>query len=354
MRIRHAVLAVALGAAAVVVAAEPAGAHGVAGIQPSNFSTRIRSVYPRVPGLAVRVADLGNKLEVDNRTGRDVTVLGYDGEPYLRVGSAGVFENVRSPAVYLNRTRTGNVPVPRSADPHAPPEWRRTSDGPIVRWHDHRAHWLGASNPLSVQRDPGSSHLVQRFTVTLVRAGVPIAVRGDVVWVPGPTPWTWVAIAVALAVLLVALARTRAGRPALASALVTMMACEVAHVIGSYEGTTVAGTTKLAASAYALGGIVVAALALAWLLRRGVKAAAPLLLLAGLFLALAGGLADVTELYRSQLPTTLPPAWARFEVAVVLGLGTGTAVVGALGLRVTPRPPRRPAPARRRAEATTR
>jgi hypothetical protein len=270
------------------------------------------------------------------------------------VGPAGVFENVRSPAVYLNRTRTGNVPVPRSADPNAPPEWRRTGDGPIVRWHDHRAHWLGAGNPIPVQRDPGSPHLVQRFTVALRRAGVPITVRGDVVWVPGPPPWTWVAIAAALAALLVVLARTRVARPALATALVTMIACEAAHVIGSYQGTTVAGTTKLAASAYALGGIVVAALALIWLLRGGVKAAAPLLLLAGLFLALAGGLADVAELYRSQLPTTLPHAWARLEVAAVLGLGTGTAVVGALGLRVTPRPARRPAPARQRAEATTR
>ena len=354
MRIGHAALAVALGAGAVVVTAEPAGAHGVAGIQPSNFSTRVLSVRPHVTGLAVQAVDLGNKLEVDNRTGRDVTVLGYEGEPYLRVGPAGVFENVRSPAVYLNRTRTGNVPVPRSADAHAPPEWRRTGDGPIVRWHDHRAHWLGASNPPPVQRDPGSSHLVQRWTVTLVRDGAPITVRGEVVWVPGPAPWGWVAVAVALAFLVVALGRTRADRPVLVAALVAMIGGEVAHVLGSYAGTTVAGTTKLAASAYALGGIAVAALALTWLLRRGVTNAAPLLLLAGLFLALAGGLADVTELYRSQLPTTLPHVWARLEVAAVLGLGTGTAVVGALLLRVTPPPARRPAPARQPVEATTR
>ena len=121
-----------------------------------------------------------------------------------------------------------------------------------------------------------------------------------------------------------------------------------------WAGTTVSGATKLAASAYALGGIAVAALALTWLLRRGVTNAAPLLLLAGLFLALAGGLADVTELYRSQLPTSLPHVWARLEVAAVLGLRTGTAVVGALLLRVTPPPARRPAPARQPVAATTR
>ncbi|HEY5165460.1 MAG TPA: hypothetical protein VIJ44_05880, partial [Acidimicrobiia bacterium] len=118
MRPGRAVLALLLGVASVVAAAEPAGAHGVAGIQPSNFDTRVLAVVPVTTGIHVQAVDLGNKLQLDNHTGRDVVVLGYDDEPYLRVGPAGVFENVRSPAVYLNRTRTGNVPVPASADPH--------------------------------------------------------------------------------------------------------------------------------------------------------------------------------------------------------------------------------------------
>ena len=346
MRLRHAVLALVLGAGTVLVSADPADAHGVAGIQPSNFATRVLAIVPRPTGLQFRAVDLGNKLELDNHTGRDVTVLGYDDEPYLRIGPSGVFENVRSPAVYLNRTRTGNVRVPRSADPHSPPQWRRIGDGTVVRWHDHRAHWLGTGNPPQVQRDPASRHLVQRWTVTLVTAGVRIAVHGDVVWIPGPAPWMWLAVAVALAVVVVVVAHTGAARPAVAVGLAALIGGESAHVLGSWFGTTVAGTTKLAASAYAVGGIVVAATALAWVLRRGVHAAAPLLLLAGLFLALAGGLADVTELYRSQLPTTLPHAWARLEVAIVIGLGLGIAVVGGLRLRPAPARPRPPAPTR--------
>ena len=74
-----------------------------------------------------------------------------------------------------------------------------------------------------------------------------------------------------------------------------------------------------------------------WLLRRGLHAAAPLVLVAGLFVALAGGLADVTVLTRSQLPTTLPYGVARAIVAVALGLGAGLTIVGALRLR--PEPP---------------
>ena len=65
----------------------------------------------------------------------DVVILGYSGEPYLRVGAAGAFENVRSPAVYLNATRNGGIP-PSSADPSAPPEWRRIGvrGGPRSSW----------------------------------------------------------------------------------------------------------------------------------------------------------------------------------------------------------------------------
>jgi hypothetical protein len=345
MRLGRACVALLLGVGTVVVAADPAGAHGVAGIQPSNFASNVRAIVPAVRGLSVHAVDLGNKLQLDNHTGRDVIVLGYDNEPYLRVGPGGAYQNDRSPAVYLNRTRTGNVPVPRSADPNAPPQWRKLGAGTTVAWHDHRAHWLASTNPPEVQSDPGARHLVQRWTVTLVRDGNRIAVRGDVVWIPGPSPWGWVALAVVLAAGLVALGLTRVGRVAVAAALVVMLVGETAHVLGSWQGTTVGGVTKLAASAYALGGMAVGALALVWVLRRGVRAAAPLLLMSGLFLALAGGLADVTVLYRSQLPTTLPAAWARLEVAAVIGLGAGVAVLGAVRLRATPHRVRKTTPA---------
>jgi hypothetical protein len=346
MRPGRAVLALLLAVGSVLAAAEPAGAHGVAGIQPSNFATRVLAVVPATPRIHVQADDLGNKLQLDNHTGRDVVVLGYDNEPYLRVGPAGVFENVRSPAVYLNRTRTGNVPVPASADPHAPPQWHQTGVGTTVRWHDHRAHWLAATNPPQVQRDPGSRHLIQRWTVTLVADRTRIQVHGDVVWVPGPSPWIWLAVALGFALAVVVLAATRLGRAAVAASLAVLIVGETAHVFGSWAATTVAGSTKLAASAYALGGIAVAALALVWVVRRGVHPAAPLLLLAGLFLALAGGLADVTALYRSQLPTTLPVTLARFEIAATIGLGAGIAIVGGWRLRPTAPRERGAAPAR--------
>jgi len=325
-------VAVLVAVGAVVATPEPASAHGVGGIQPSNYETRIISVRPAVPGLEIRSVDLGSRLEVTNRTGHEVVILGYDGEPYLRVGPRGVYENVRSPATYVNRTLTGGTPVPARADSDARPVWRRVGDGPVARWHDHRAHWSVATDAPGVRAAPDRMQIVQRFRVELRDHGEPVVVRGIVRWVPGSSAWPWIGLALVLAGVVVALSRTRLARGATATALVAVVVIETAHVIGAWGATTEGTGTRLGASVYALGAIAVAVIALVWLLRRGLHAAAPLVLVAGLFLALAGGLADVTVLTRSQLPTTLPYGVARAIVAVALGLGAGLAIVGALRL----------------------
>jgi hypothetical protein len=61
--------------------------------------------------------------------------------------------------------------------------------------------------------------------------------------------------------------------------------------------------------------------------------AIPAVLFAGLIVAFAGGLADLTTLTRSQLPTEVPADVARLEVALALGLGAGLAAAAALRLR---------------------
>jgi len=236
--------------------------------------------------------------------------------------------------------------VPERADPKATPEWRRIDDGTTVRWHDHRTHWMGRTDPPAVRADPGVVHRVQPFVVKLRQgAGTisaeTITVTGDVRWIPGPAPWPWIALALFLALVVVMLSRTRFAVAAVGATLVVVALSEAAHIIGGWGGTTVGAGTKLAASVYAVGGIAVSVLALVWLLRRGLDAAAPLVLVAGLFLALAGGLADVTVLTRSQLPTTLPDSAARLVVSLALGLGLGLAGAGALRLRPQRRSPRR-------------
>jgi hypothetical protein len=337
-------LVVGIVATAVAISAEPAAAHGVGGIRPSNYQTVVTSITPRVPGIDVRSVDLGDRLELENHTDADVVVLGYDDEPYLRVGPRGAFENARSPATYVNRTLAGRTPVPERADPEAAPVWRRISREPVARWHDHRSHWMGRDDPRAVRDDPGHAHVIQVFRIDLERDGTPIVVRGEVRWVPGASPWLWLALAFVAAAAIVAMSRTRLERAAVASALLSIVLVETLHVVGAWGATTEGTGARLGASLYAIGAVAVAAVALVWVLRRGVHAAAPLVIVAGLFVAIAGGLADLSVLSRSQLPTTLPVDVARLAVAAALGLGVGLAVVGALRLRPST-PGRRAQPA---------
>jgi hypothetical protein len=334
MRFVRGVVIAATGAiAVVVVAAQPAAAHDVPGIKPSNFETTVDGTTPRVSGLTVRAIDLGNELELRNDTGADVVLLGYQGEPYLRVGPRGVFENRRSPATYLNRTRDGKTQVPSTADPAAAPEWNRIASGSVARWHDHRAHWMGTDDPPEVARDPDHRHVIDRWSFQLRHGTQSITVNGDLLWVPGPSPWGWVLGALAIALALVALSRTPVWRRVLAGALGIVVVSETAHVVGTWNATSASLATKVGASVYSIGGIGIAVVALVWLVVRPPYNAIPAVLFAGIIVAFAGGLADLTTLTRSQLPTDVATDVARLEVALALGLGAGLAASAALRLR---------------------
>ena len=337
--------AVLLAVVSVVVAAEPAGAHGLGGISPTNYQSRLITVTPRVAGIEVEVVDLGNHLELTNHTGHDVVVIGYDDEPYLRVGPHAVFENLRSPATYLNRTTTVMGRAPARADPSAVPEWHRVSSSQTARWHDHRIHYMGTSEPPVVQRDSGARHVVGRWSVPIVTADGTISARGEIVWVPGPSPWPWVAISLGVAALLAWIARTRWWQATVATALAAIGASETLHVIGLWGANTASAGTKLAESAYSIGGVLLGVVALVWTVRRGPHAAAPIVLVAAVFLLVAGGLADLTTLGRSQIPSTLPAGLARALVTANLGLGAG--LVAAAAMRLRPQGPApRPSPGR--------
>lgn len=318
----------------------PAGAHGVGGIEATNFETTIRGVSPSIPGVEVRTVDIGEKIELRNDGRREVVVIGYEREPYLRIGPDGVWENRSSPAVYLNRSLRPERAAPARYDADAPPDWRKISSSPIARWHDHRAHWMDDADPPAVSRDPGRRHVViEDWSIPLRVDGARHAIRGDVVWVPPPSPWPWIGLAAVLGVGLVVLSRTRCWAGAMTVALATLVVSETVHLIGSWNASTDSVASRLAASIYSIGGIAMAVLALIWLRRRDPWSATPAVLLAGMFMLVAGGLADLTSLTRSLVPTTLPPGLARLTVTLALGLGAGLVVAAALRLRA-PRPSR--------------
>ncbi len=319
-------------AAAAIMTAPPAAAHGLGGLKPSNYETRLLGLSPQVRGIDVEVTDLGTRLRLTNTTNDDAVVLGYDDEPYFRVGPRGAFENVRSPATYLNTTLTAAVTIPKRADSSAPPEWQKLSGSTRVTWHDHRAHFMGVDDPPVVQRDPANRHLIQRWTVKIQTADGVVAVRGTVVWVPGPSPYPWLAFAAALAAAVFALTRTRWWRAAATVGIAALVAGESLHLIGSWGATTVAVATRLGYASYSIAGLIVGAVALGWIARRGSEAAIPAVLVAAVVLLVVGGLTDATALGQSQVPNTLGATVARLLVATTLGVGTG--LVAGCGARL--------------------
>ena len=349
---RRALLAIGLAGACVVAAARPANAHGLGGIEPTNYQSSLLSVSPEVPGITLKVVDLGGKLELTNTTKQDVIVLGYDDEPYLRVGPRGVFENTRSPATYINRSATVAGAAPKSADPAAAPRWKQTSTGQTAQWHDHRAHFMGTEVPPLVQRNRDHRFVFDHWTVTMRHAGETITARGEIAWVPPPSPWPFVIAALVLGFGLCGACRSKWWKQLMAGALAVIVITEAVHVIGLWDASTASAGTKLVQSAYSLGGIALGVLALVWMARRGAHAAVPLILVAAIVLVVAGGLSDITTLGRSLLPTTLPFTLARVLVTITLGLGAGLAAAAAMRLRASSpgRPPRRRAA--RRATAT--
>jgi hypothetical protein len=190
-------------AAALVVAAilaPPAASHGDGGKR--GFRSSVTALQPRVPGLVAEVRDSDDRLFVRNETGRELVVLGYSGEPYLRFASGAVFRNMRSPATYLNEERYGGVPVPADASAKAEPEWERVADESSHEWHDHRIHWMSRTDPPKVRRDPDRAQMLFTWVVPGRIGGEPLRIRGRLDYSPppdsGPQPWHYASIGVLL------------------------------------------------------------------------------------------------------------------------------------------------------------
>nr|WP_245736396.1 hypothetical protein [Micromonospora pattaloongensis] len=347
----RALAAVVAGVVAALAGAAPAAAHGADAPDGTDYRTAVTEVTPPVAGLTVRAVEAGARIEVSNRTGRTIEVLGYEGEPYLELRPDGVYQNQRSPAAYLNETLAGDTQPPATADPTLPPLWERVATEPVVRWHDHRTHWMSATPPPAVSADPGREHRVRDWVVPLRDGVAAIEVHGTLDWVPPPSPGLWWAVSLlgALAVgalgLLPAPSRAgRAGTVALAALGTAAGLLAVGYAVGReldagaetlgaiLQGLLVGqiwpvltGLGALAAAAYALARRPATDFALA---------------LAGACLGIFGGAANAAVFTRAIAPVPWPAGTARTVIVVVIATGAGMALAGALRMHAASRAPR--------------
>lgn len=186
---RHFLVVLLAAAAVLLLGAGPAAAHG-RGSDATNFSSRITSA-PNLPGVEWRIYGGDEYLAVSSPQ-VEVVVLGYEGEPYLRVGPEGVFENRNSAATYLNQERYAEVTVPAGVGPDVPPEWVKVSDESSYALHHHHIHWMAQSEPPAVRDNPGEAVVVNpEWTVPFEVDGQAYEVTGELLWIPPPPVWPW-------------------------------------------------------------------------------------------------------------------------------------------------------------------
>jgi len=325
--VRQAALFVAVLAGVLLLPAGPAAAHGGDAPDATAYRTEVTDISPAEPGLTVRTVEAGARLELVNKTGHTVEILGYQGEPYLEVRPDGSYENINSPATYTNQTLAGDTPVPAGADPTAPPQWRRVSGDNSVRWHDQRTQWLSTGLPPQAQADPTRSHKLRDWTVPLREGVRTFEVRGTLTWEPPPAAWLWWVGALTLGAGLTALGLLRGARWLGPAALIA--------------GTTTLGYAITRASVGVSGqapATVAAVLALTAGILTLLGRTPFLLALAGALLAIFGGFADV-GVFGQAIVAFPGPSWlARAAVLVAIGAGAAMAATGAHRLRAAPTP----------------
>lgn len=314
-------LARRLGAAmtmAVVTLAVPSSALADAA-GPTDFRTEIVSVEPDPSAIALSIEGGDSFVRIVVDPGTEVTVYGYDDEPYIRIDPDGtVFENLRSAATYLNDVRYGTADVPGNVDPEAEPDWQQVAEGGEWAWHDHRAHWMASEPPVNMV----AGESLPTSTIELSVDGERVLVTVVTTLVAGPSPWptvTGAAIGAALAAL-----AARRGRCAVESVAVSAMAL----AIGLGQFLSLPASTGPRPIWFLPPAVAVVSASLAWWWRRSPVLADGLVALSALQLLLWAWVRRST-FTRPVLPTDAP-----FWLDRAVSAGAASAALVLLGASV--------------------
>ncbi len=319
--------ALALVAAAVVllgvdaVAADPAAADGAG---PTRFESIIDAVEPDLDEVEVSIVGGDAFIQVRAEDGTEVAIAGYDGEPYLRIDPDGsIWENQRSPSVYLNATRGGSGGrFPQGVSSGAEPEWERVGNGGVVAWHDHRIHWMLDEDPTV-----GADGLVQAWELPIDVDGTEVLVTGRLLLEGSVFPWA-LGVAVVAGAVAVLVGRSTRGR-------IAVLAVASLAAVATSVAAFVVNPPRSGASVIPVALPVIAVLctvaASATSSRRGddgprhglLALAFPL----GAVAALLGWVVQrMGVFWMANVPTELPVWVDRALTGVVLGAALGTAV----------------------------
>jgi hypothetical protein len=168
--------------------AGPALAKGSSpAVDSEYYVSTVTGVRPAVPGLNVRIAR-GGWVTLSTSGNQPITVIGYAGEQYLRVGPEGAQENTAALSSAIN-TGSGLDRWPADATAsaaHRRPHWVKRGDQPSFTWRDYRVQWTDKERPSIVARDPHGQHQVFSWALPLRSGDTPVQVLGQVRWIGVP------------------------------------------------------------------------------------------------------------------------------------------------------------------------
>jgi hypothetical protein len=269
------------------------------------------------PAVVVQVRARDRSIEVTAKHGYVVVVLGYLGEPFLRLSARGVSVDASSPTAVA----VGLV------GQHA------RGDG----WHlVHAGVASAAWRDVRLQGAPHPGHAVA-WSIPLLVDGRRVSVRGSVRALPRPSPWPWAAIALLSAAALLAARRTWRGSAAAVVAGATAAAAALA-VCGAFA---VGPSASPGLRIESVDETVIVLAGVGILLRGGAQVRAAAACGTGL-VALAAAATKGQVFVEGAVLAAVPGAAARVFVSLALGAGLAAVVLGGACLRerreTSPRP----------------
>jgi hypothetical protein len=327
----------ACAAAGLVALAAPAGAgaHLRTGTVAVDYRATIAA--PQRAAYSVAVYESDRALHLTVHRGHSVVVLGYLGEPFLRVDSRGVAVNAASPtSASAGLLRKGTEVTA------ARPVWLLQANRRSVVWHDARVQSLPAG------RTRGA------WTVPVIVDGKRGRISGEIERLRRPALWPWLGVLALVLAVAVPAAASRRLRPLRSATIalgavsgVTAVVTAIGFAVDTYAspGTWIAGADEIAFAAVGLG-----------LLAFG-PAVARVGAAVGLgLLGVAVGLSKGDALLHPLVLSAIPGALTRLLVVLAVATGAAAAILGGLyyasGAELTPSPPTglqfRPQPVTRR------
>ncbi|MGH3887839.1 MAG: hypothetical protein ACRDSZ_14965 [Pseudonocardiaceae bacterium] len=325
--------AVALAAQAAVLAvlfalitAVPAAAHIVGtGGSPTNYRATVTAIRPAAPSVAVTVGLGGQWVRITNQGPAQIVVLGYRGEPFLRLSRDRVQVNELSSTA----TETGQTPGtpvsqdPAAQNPAAEPRWVQLRDGDSATWTDARID----PPPQDEANQSGS------WELPLVVDRQQVTVLGTWDQIPPPSPWPWVAALALLAAAVAAIGWMRNWQRPMAAIVGAGILAFVLHLLGTgfapQQGGPVfgwVGVGAVGAFSLLIGGVAVVSTL------RGSESAPDRLATVGIMVLLLAA-TDISVLWNSQLPFAGPAVLDRGLTVLTYATALGLLVGGARLIR---------------------